>query len=79
MKKFELNDAQDDRLARWAKKHRAENHLNGAPEVTGAWLKFSFIPNGLGDNAKAWCIWCGESVNLAIDGDTGEFIEEWHE
>lgn len=71
--KFELNKEQDARFKSWREKHR-EVHANGVRDCSGAWLRFTFMPTGVGDNVEVECIWCpGVKLNLSLD-DFGEFI-----
>ncbi len=73
--KFELTDAQHKRVLAWSEKHWQTKHKTPPKEMTGAYLEFSFIPNGLGDAPRVRCIWCKDepTLKLSIDDD-GEFM-----
>lgn len=74
MRTFELDDDQEARAKRWTKKHGETAHPNGVRDMTGAAFKFSFIPTGMGCNAKVECIWCpGKNADLTKDSEYGEF------
>jgi hypothetical protein len=71
---FTIWQEQKDRLTAWCEKHRTEAHPNGVREMTGAWLKYTILPSGMGDTIEVECIWCpGVKVNLTLDDD-GEFM-----
>ncbi len=71
--KFELTDQQHERVIAWSKEHAA-NHSKGPKDVSGAYLRFTFIPTGLGINASVNCLYCGKEINITEDFDTGEFM-----
>lgn len=74
MTKFELTPKQEDRVQTWWAGHVKEQHPNGVKEMTGAFLRFSFIPTGLGPNVEVECIHCEKSINVSQDFDTDEFF-----
>lgn len=72
--KFELDAEQEKRLQSWRKNHFETAHPKGVRDMTGAALRFTFIPSGIGDNVTVECIWCPNvKVTLTI-GDDGEFL-----
>src|SRR5512135_2311635 len=83
--KFELDAEQQARVDAWFKHHWDVVHKDFRPrEMTGAAVKFTFMPTGMGTNAKVECIWCtaghqGHECDLTTDFDEGGFIYEYDE
>lgn len=72
-REFKLDGEQQNRLDRWANKHRLV-HASGVRDCSGAWLRYIFLPTGMGDNVTVECIWC-ENVKLVLTkDDDGDFL-----
>jgi len=80
--KFELNEMQQARVDAWFK-HHFETVSHVGRDYSGAAVKFSFIPTGLGPSCKVECLWCvpetsSHSIDFSEDDD-GEFATDYDE
>lgn len=74
MKEFKLDKDQEARLKSWTEKHRLV-HANGVRDCSGAWLRYIFLPTGMGCNVTVECIWCQDvKLILTQDFDSGDFL-----
>jgi len=74
MIEFKLNAEQEARFEKWAAEH-AKVHAKGVRDCSGAWLRFIFLPTGMGCNETVECIWCPDAkVVLTQDFDSGDFL-----
>lgn len=67
--KFEVSDAQDKRVKEWMMEHMPQ-HTKGI-DCTGACLRFTFMPTGLGVVAGVECLYCDARLPLT------EPSEDW--
>lgn len=62
--KFELNERQVTEYRRWKSEHLAKHGPGFRGDSFGAWMKFQFIPTGIGMSASVHCLACGEGAHL---------------
>lgn len=63
---FELTEKQDKAVRTWMLDH-APVHKNDPIDCTGAYLRFTFMPTGLGVVKAVECIYCTHRLPLVPD------------
>lgn len=83
--KFELTEAQQERMDAWSKHHWGVVHQGFRPHAGNDGFAgfFMFGPTGVGCNVKYECAWCNansphRTVDLTEDED-GSFIYQYDE
>lgn len=67
--KFEISDAQSTRVKEWIAEHMPQ-HTKGI-DCTGACVRFTFMPTGLGVVPGVECLYCDARLGLS------ESSEKW--
>jgi hypothetical protein len=69
MIQFKLSETEEKIFNEWKKNHLEVVHKDGRVyDSFGAWVKFSFVPSGLGDSPSAECLCCHEKFQI-VDPD----------
>lgn len=70
--KFELNDAETQRVKEWVKEHQKicpRSFKNGNLPTLGDHYYYKFIPNGLGNSVEIGCLYCKDHKDVTDTND----------
>ena len=64
MIKFQLSKEEEKIFIAWKEDHLDKHRGQRIADCFGAWVKWSFVPSGLGDSPSVECLSCHERFDI---------------